>query len=351
MLAIGIGVYGDLKGDSLDIQYRVGDRTRGHPDAPHRPGAEGSPSARLTRPSRQSPARRPPVVGEASGAHRQREPEGLAHRPAHRAWRRSPGGTWSGRGWPGTAADDLHDLRLGRDVRLGRAVERPGARRAPPAGAAAASSADSSDHRLSPRPDDAVAAGAQADDEVARQPAGAVDPGHAHDRAAPRAARARLGRQRGARRGPAASGRRRRRRRPGSRGRRRRGRVESITTGRSPASARRARAPAAAGAGPPPGGAAAHRGVQARAGRGGRRPRRRPPRAPTRPGWPGRCRAAPPRRPRTARAAAGVRAVASTRTPSARSRATSARPTRPVAPVTSATLMRPLSPRRRRGGS
>ena len=28
MLAIGIGVYGDLKGDSLDVQYRAGDRTQ-----------------------------------------------------------------------------------------------------------------------------------------------------------------------------------------------------------------------------------------------------------------------------------------------------------------------------------
>ena len=27
MLAIGIGVYGDLKGDKLDILYRAGDRT------------------------------------------------------------------------------------------------------------------------------------------------------------------------------------------------------------------------------------------------------------------------------------------------------------------------------------
>ena len=27
MLAIGIGVYGDLKGDQLDIQYRAGSRT------------------------------------------------------------------------------------------------------------------------------------------------------------------------------------------------------------------------------------------------------------------------------------------------------------------------------------
>ena len=27
MLAIGIGVYGDLKGDKLDVQYRLGDRT------------------------------------------------------------------------------------------------------------------------------------------------------------------------------------------------------------------------------------------------------------------------------------------------------------------------------------
>jgi hypothetical protein len=28
MLAIGIGVYGDLKGDSLDVQYQAGDRTQ-----------------------------------------------------------------------------------------------------------------------------------------------------------------------------------------------------------------------------------------------------------------------------------------------------------------------------------
>lgn len=28
MLAIGIGVYGDLKGDKLDVIYRVGDQTR-----------------------------------------------------------------------------------------------------------------------------------------------------------------------------------------------------------------------------------------------------------------------------------------------------------------------------------
>ena len=29
MLAIGIGVYGDLKGDSLDLQYREGGRAPG----------------------------------------------------------------------------------------------------------------------------------------------------------------------------------------------------------------------------------------------------------------------------------------------------------------------------------
>ncbi len=43
MLAIGIGVYGDLKGDSLDIQYRVGDRTVVTPMRLTGPEAEGPP--------------------------------------------------------------------------------------------------------------------------------------------------------------------------------------------------------------------------------------------------------------------------------------------------------------------
>ncbi len=43
MLAIGIGVYGDLKGDSLDIQYRVGDRTVVTPMPLTAQGAEGTP--------------------------------------------------------------------------------------------------------------------------------------------------------------------------------------------------------------------------------------------------------------------------------------------------------------------
>ncbi len=43
MLAIGIGVYGDLKGDSLDIQYRVGDRTVVTPMRLTGPGAEEPP--------------------------------------------------------------------------------------------------------------------------------------------------------------------------------------------------------------------------------------------------------------------------------------------------------------------
>lgn len=43
MLAIGIGVYGDLKGDSLDIQYRVGDRTVVTPMPLTAQGAEGAP--------------------------------------------------------------------------------------------------------------------------------------------------------------------------------------------------------------------------------------------------------------------------------------------------------------------
>lgn len=42
MLAMGIGVYGDLKGDTLDIQYRVGGQTRMTPIA-LRPEAAGSP--------------------------------------------------------------------------------------------------------------------------------------------------------------------------------------------------------------------------------------------------------------------------------------------------------------------
>ena len=42
MLAIGIGVYGDLKGDSLDIQYRVGDRTVVTPMPLTGRGAEGT---------------------------------------------------------------------------------------------------------------------------------------------------------------------------------------------------------------------------------------------------------------------------------------------------------------------
>ncbi len=43
MLAIGIGVYGDLKGDSLDIQYRVGDRTVVTPMPLTGQGAAGTP--------------------------------------------------------------------------------------------------------------------------------------------------------------------------------------------------------------------------------------------------------------------------------------------------------------------
>lgn len=31
MLTLGIGVYGDLRGDTLDLQYRVGGRTEMHP--------------------------------------------------------------------------------------------------------------------------------------------------------------------------------------------------------------------------------------------------------------------------------------------------------------------------------
>jgi len=42
MLAIGIGVYGDLRGDTLDLQYRSGGKTRMTP-VTLRPGAAGSP--------------------------------------------------------------------------------------------------------------------------------------------------------------------------------------------------------------------------------------------------------------------------------------------------------------------
>lgn len=42
MLAMGIGVYGDLKGDTLDLQYRVGGATRMTP-VELTPAAAGSP--------------------------------------------------------------------------------------------------------------------------------------------------------------------------------------------------------------------------------------------------------------------------------------------------------------------
>ena len=42
MLAMGIGVYGDLKGDTLDLQYREGGRTRMTP-VRLPPGAAGGP--------------------------------------------------------------------------------------------------------------------------------------------------------------------------------------------------------------------------------------------------------------------------------------------------------------------
>jgi hypothetical protein len=42
MLAIGIGVYGDLKGDTLDLQYRHAGHTRMTP-VPLRSAAAGSP--------------------------------------------------------------------------------------------------------------------------------------------------------------------------------------------------------------------------------------------------------------------------------------------------------------------
>ena len=43
MLAIGIGVYGDLKGDSLDVQYRLGDQTMVTPMRLTGQAAEGTP--------------------------------------------------------------------------------------------------------------------------------------------------------------------------------------------------------------------------------------------------------------------------------------------------------------------
>ncbi len=42
MLAVGIGVYGDLKGDTLDLQYRSGGRTHMTP-VPLSPRAEADP--------------------------------------------------------------------------------------------------------------------------------------------------------------------------------------------------------------------------------------------------------------------------------------------------------------------
>jgi hypothetical protein len=43
MLAIGIGVYGDLKGDSLDIRYTVGGEGRLASDVPLIPGGAATP--------------------------------------------------------------------------------------------------------------------------------------------------------------------------------------------------------------------------------------------------------------------------------------------------------------------
>lgn len=43
MLAIGIGVYGDLKGDSLDIRYTSGGEDRLASDVPLTPAAAGGP--------------------------------------------------------------------------------------------------------------------------------------------------------------------------------------------------------------------------------------------------------------------------------------------------------------------
>jgi hypothetical protein len=45
MLAMGIGVYGDLKGDTLDLQYQAGGRTRMAPIALRTDAAEGPPPA------------------------------------------------------------------------------------------------------------------------------------------------------------------------------------------------------------------------------------------------------------------------------------------------------------------
>jgi hypothetical protein len=43
MLAIGIGVYGDLKGDSLDVRYTVGGEDRLATDVPLSPGGGADP--------------------------------------------------------------------------------------------------------------------------------------------------------------------------------------------------------------------------------------------------------------------------------------------------------------------
>jgi hypothetical protein len=43
MLAIGIGVYGDLKGDNLDIQYAVSGQPRLASNVPLSPGGEAAP--------------------------------------------------------------------------------------------------------------------------------------------------------------------------------------------------------------------------------------------------------------------------------------------------------------------
>ncbi len=43
MLAIGIGVYGDLKGDSLDVRYTVGGEDRLASDIPLTPGGAAGP--------------------------------------------------------------------------------------------------------------------------------------------------------------------------------------------------------------------------------------------------------------------------------------------------------------------
>ncbi len=44
MLAIGIGVYGDLKGDTLDVQYRIGDRIVVTPIVLSGQGEDGPPA-------------------------------------------------------------------------------------------------------------------------------------------------------------------------------------------------------------------------------------------------------------------------------------------------------------------